>query len=241
MDNRKIKNGGSDPNFFLDGEPSVGLKVQERKLTVQELEGLQKRLRRKPFDFLKVVRGGFYVGALFAAWPFIHVFGLWSIKYYYWAFIIVLFTLITLWVWVEEKVKEKKIKQGREKLLSGKFFIVKTEVSKAVTFDGEDDLGPYWVGDLGKGNLLLLRGQDLLDFPNLRHSRIEMILGRNGAIWDLRQSGPIVPMKKIRDHKINKEWESIVFHKAPYPQVVFKGSLGTWSEDFRKSKFQKLY
>jgi len=115
--------------------------------------------------------------------------------------------------------------------------VVSAILTAGITFEGQDDLGPYWIGSDGEA-LLILRGQYLYDMSTHQEEdnatlfdRAEFTILRNPAtdtMYRLRKQGNKIPVEVVTDEQLNIEYVNLILQQKLPSLVVLPGSLDTW-------------
>ncbi len=153
----------------------------------------------------------------------------------------ILFGGIITWIISADKRNRRDRIAHRLELLECDFEVIDATLTGALTFEGRDDLGPFWVGSDG-GSLLIAQGQFLNDFTgevavnDKLYYREKMKIIWNQDKCDgiyIRNSGKKIPVTVEQDEERNIEFEDLIINSGLPLIAIIPGSLETWQEQIR--------
>jgi hypothetical protein len=217
------------------------MKTTRRKLTENE----KKKFFRPtlvPDSFLQKYSVLFILFFLFFWAPFFHALGIsgWVESAYYWVFLLSILILLGVWIHFKELWRSKRTKIEIEKRVREKFVFIELVLKKAVTFEDEEDLGPYLVADAGSRRLILFAGQFLLEFKKIDRSTVRIVLDSEGELIQMECLGAKIKVHSVASKEKQKAFENLICNKTHHSIFVFKGDLDTWDKDLVSAEITKI-
>lgn len=139
-----------------------------------------------------------------------------------------------------ERIRHRKEAEKIDAMREREYEAISAELTAGITFEGEEDLGPYWIGSDGE-SLLLLRSQYLYDMSTHQDETNLTLFDRarftilrdpiTDTIYRLRNQGKKIPVEVVSDDQLNKIYENLFFqHHIPSLAIV-PGTLDKWQDD----------
>lgn len=120
---------------------------------------------------------------------------------------------------------------------------ISADLTAGITFAGQEDLGPYWLGSDGE-RILVLHGQELFDLSPHEADTDRTLFDQaqftilhdptTGIIYCLQNQGQKIPVEVVTTMQLNAAYGELMLQHDLPSLAILPGSLDTWQEQLQR-------